>query len=85
MIAIKGYWYDGKTSAQTKALFRVYDNGAIVVERLEDGKVLKTVTGFGISVSPRLAETPRYLYFSTGEKFETEENEAVDRVLERLN
>ncbi len=84
MIAIKGYWYDGKTSAQTAALFRVYDNGAIGVERSEDGKVLKTVPGFGISVSPRLAETPRYLYFSTGEKFETEENEAVDRVLERL-
>lgn len=84
MIAIKGYWYDGKTSAQSEAVFRVYDNGEIKVEGSWDGKELKTVSGFGISVSPRLAETPRYLYFSTGEKFETEENEAVDRMLERL-
>jgi hypothetical protein len=84
MMSIKGYWYDGKTSAQTAAVFRVYDNGAICVESSEDGKVFKTVAGFGITVSPRLAETPRYLYFPTGEKFETEENEAVDRMLERF-
>jgi len=84
MIAIKGYWYNGITSAQTEAVFRVYDNGAICVEGSKDGKVLKTVAGFGISVSSRLAETPRYLYFSAGEKFETEDNEAVDRVLERF-
>lgn len=84
MIEIKGYWYNGKTSAQTEAVFRVYDNGAIGVEGSEDGKMLKTVAGFEISVSPRLAETPRYLYFPTGEKFETEENEMVDRMLERL-
>lgn len=85
MISIRGYWFDGKTSAQTAAVFHVYDNGAIGVEGSGDGKMLKTAAGFEISVSPRLAETPRYLYFPTGEKFETEENEAVDRMLERLN
>ncbi|RPH52244.1 MAG: M48 family metallopeptidase [Desulfobacteraceae bacterium] len=84
MIAIKGYWYDGRTSAQTAAVFRVYDNGAIGIEDSENGTVFKKVAGFDISVSPRLAETPRYLYFTTGEKFETEDNEAVDHILKRL-
>ena len=84
MITIHGDWYDGKTSAQVRAVCRIYDNGAIRVEGMEDGKTLAEVSGFNIKTSPPLAHTPRNLYFSTGGKFETKDNEAVDALLERF-
>ena len=37
-----------------------------------------------INVSPRLANTPRSIYFPEEEKFETEDNDAVDRVLKQF-
>ena len=68
MIAIDGIWYDGKTSAQVKAVCRVYGDGSVRVERYEDGHLLLGSTRRHIQVSPRLADTPRYLIFPGGEK-----------------
>lgn len=84
MITIQGYWYDGKTSAQVRAVCRMYDTGVIRVERIEDGETLAAVSGFDMKTSPRLGDTPRYLHFTTGEKFETNDNDAVDAALERF-
>lgn len=84
MISVTGQWYDSKTSAQVGAVCRFYDNGAIQVERLEDGVPLASLPRFDIRVSPRLADTPRGLYFPGGEKFETQDNDAVDRVMSRF-
>jgi Zn-dependent protease with chaperone function len=84
MISITGQWYDSKTSAQVGAVCRIYDNGALKVERLEDGVPLLSLPRFDVRVSPRLADTPRSLYFSGGEKFETGDNDTVDQVLKRF-
>ncbi len=84
MISITGKWYDSRTSAQADAVCRVYDNGAVRVERLEDGKPFVSLPQFDIKASPRLANTPRRLYFPSGEKFETKENDAVDLVMNRF-
>ncbi|MBW2172447.1 MAG: M48 family metallopeptidase [Deltaproteobacteria bacterium] len=84
MISITGQWYDSKTSAQVGAVCRIYDNGVVQVERLEDGASLVSLPRFDIKVSPRLADTPRSLYFSGGEKFETQDNDAVDRVMNQF-
>jgi Zn-dependent protease with chaperone function len=81
MISITGQWYDSKTSAQVGAVCRIYDNGGVQVERFEDGVPLVSLPRFDIKVSPRLADTPRSLYFPSGEKFETQDNDAVDRVM----
>jgi hypothetical protein len=81
MITVQGNWYDGKTSAQERALCRIYDNGALRVESLKDGRTLAKTSRMGIKASPRLAHTLRSLYFPTGGKFETKENEAVDALL----
>jgi len=81
MISITGKWYDSKTSAQIDAICRIHDNGAIRVERLEDGESLVLLPRYDIKASPRLADTPRRLYFLSGEKFETKDNDAVDRVM----
>jgi Zn-dependent protease with chaperone function len=84
MISVTGQWYDSKTSAQVSAVCRFYDNGSIQVERLEDGASLASLSRFDIRVSPRLGSIPRSLYFPDGEKFETQDNETVDRVLTRF-
>ncbi len=84
MISITGQWYDSKTSAQVGAVCRIYDNGALRVERLEDGAPLVSLPRFDIKASPRLADTPRGLYFPGGEKFETQDNDAVDLAMNRF-
>ena len=84
MISITGKWYDSRTSAQIDAICRIYNNGTIRVERLEDGESLVLLPLYDIKASPRLADTPRGLYFPSGEKFETKDNDAVDRMMNRF-
>ncbi|MBW1865814.1 MAG: M48 family metallopeptidase [Deltaproteobacteria bacterium] len=80
MISIKGKWYDGKTSATEDVVCIAYDNGALRIERMSDGDLILTRSRFDIEISPRLANTQRYFLFPQGEKFETADNDAVDRI-----
>ena len=84
MISTKGKWYDGRTSAAEDAVCIVYDNGAVRIERMSDGDLILTRSRFDIEISPRLANTQRYLLFPQGEKFETDDNDAVDRIETRF-
>lgn len=84
MISITGKWYNSRTSAQVDAICRIYDDGAVRVKRLEDGESLVLLPQYDIKASPRLADTPRRLYFPSGEKFETKDNDAVDRMMNRF-
>jgi Zn-dependent protease with chaperone function len=84
MIAIRGYFYDGMTSAQVPAECRVYDNGAVRIQALAGCEALCSLPRFELTASPRLADTLRYLYFPKGQKFETEDNRAVDEMLRRF-
>ena len=84
MITLHGHYYDGKTSAQVRAECRIYDNGAVHVQRAEDGARLLTLPRFEVNASPRLANTIRHLYFPQGQKFETRDNPAVDAILKRF-
>ncbi len=82
MITIQGHYYDGRTSAQVPAECRIYDNGAVRVERLgPDGGPLHSLPGFTVAVSPRLGRTPRSLKFPGGATFVTTDNDRVDEVL----
>jgi len=80
MISIKGKWYDGRTSAAEDVVCIVYDNGAIRIQRMGDEGLILTRPRFDITISPRLANTQRYLLLPDGEKFETNDNETVDRI-----
>jgi len=84
MIAIRGSFYDGETSAQVPAECRVYDNGAVAVCAAQGGTELLKLPRFDLKASPRLARTQRYLYFPQGQTFETEDNLGVDEVLARF-
>ena len=84
MISIEGKWYDGRTSAEVPAVCFVYDNGAVTVAHATDIRLIRSLPRFTVNVSPRLADTPRYLHFPDGEKFETQDNLSVDRVVKRF-
>ena len=84
MIVIRGFYYDGQRSAQIPARCCFYDNGVIKVEGLDDHGLLASLKSFAIRVSPRLANTPRYLHLPNQGKFETEENDMVDELLRRF-
>ena len=84
MISIKGKWYDGRTSAEVPAVCNIYDSGAVTVEHAAGGHRILSLSRFTIKASPRLADTPRYLHFPDGEKFETRDNPSVDRVVKRF-
>jgi Zn-dependent protease with chaperone function len=84
MMRLRGYWYDGRSSAQVAACCCILDNGAVQVRRLADGRVLKDLPDFAFQVSARLADTPRVLRLEGGESFESLDNEALDALLSRL-
>ena len=84
MIVIRGSFYDGRSSAQTTAECRVFDNGAVHVHASGVNRPLLVLPRFDIQASPRLADTARYIYFPEGWKFETEDNRAVDDLLKRF-
>ena len=84
MITIKGKWFDSLTSAQVAAVCLFYDNGSVRVERLEDRTPLLELLESDINISPRLGDTPRRLNFPSGEKFETDDNDTVDRVVKQF-
>ena len=84
MISISGKLYDGQTSAEVPAVCLIYDSGAVIVENSVDGRRILSLSRFTIKVSPRLADTPRYLHFPDGEKFETQDNLSVDRIVKRF-
>jgi len=84
MISIEGKWYDGKTSATEEVVCIVYDNGAYRIERMSDGDPILSRPRFDLHVSPRLANTQRYLLFPDGEKFETDDNETADQIETRF-
>lgn len=85
MITLYGNWYDGRTSAQVLAVCRIYDNGAVRVEKTDADMTPLFADGtFRAEVSPRLGDTPRYLSFPAGAKFETLDNDGVDAAMRQF-
>jgi Zn-dependent protease with chaperone function len=84
MIAIRGRFYDGRTSTQVGAECRVYDNGTVQVTAREDGRTLLARPRFDAAVSPQLANTPCAIRFPGGEQFQTSDQAAVEALLRRL-
>ena len=66
------------------APYAYYCQRKFTVENSVDGRRILSLSRFTIKVSPRLADTPRYLLFADGEKFEAQDNLSVDRIAERF-
>jgi Zn-dependent protease with chaperone function len=84
MIRIEATYYDGRMSAQVPVTLKVCDTGGSVIES-GSGEILLRQMKFSAKVSDRLADTPRYLTFPDGTVLETEDNQAVDRLLKEVN
>jgi len=82
MITIKGNYFDGKTSKSQAAELSVDDHGEVQLTTEAHASSLQLSQ---LNPSPRVGNTPRYIYFPGGEKFETRDNDAVDYVLKRHN
>ncbi|RRJ85065.1 M48 family metallopeptidase [Aestuariirhabdus litorea] len=82
MIRIEGLVYDGRSSRAVPATLECNAEGELRLLGASGEGLAISSEGLGdIRVSSRLGDTPRYLYFSGGEKFETGDNDSVDRML----
>lgn len=84
MISVNGKWYDGNTSLQKSVVLKVFDNGAVQIEDTGDSASLFRQSRLNVKVSDRLASTPRILTFPNGETFESEDNTAIDTIVEKF-
>lgn len=75
---VAGNWLDGVTSAMVPATLTVSEDGLARVTLVDGGQV-REETLESVTISPRLGQTPRYVYFSAGGKFETRDNDQIDQ------
>jgi len=85
MIPIKGNFFDGSTSSRRSAVFSVNDAGQFIINSLENQSDSMLYCGdiSQLNISPRLGNTPRYLYIKNGANFETNDNDGIDIVFKQ--
>ena len=74
---IKGIYYNGKTSEKKDALLYCKHNGLI---GFADIDTIETPFN-SVEISSRIGNTPRYLNFPDGSQFETNDNDAIDEIV----
>lgn len=76
MICISGLLYDGHSSRQIAAQL-IYEDNEIVVKSEEYSQAYLLDD---IGISPRIGNTPRFIEFPDGSRFETRDNDSVDQI-----
>jgi Zn-dependent protease with chaperone function len=82
-MALQGNWFDGKTSASQWVELQMDDAGEICVIHVTNQSVLMRAPFSAIRVSSRVGNTPRFMYFPGGEKFETKQHDQIDQWLQK--
>lgn len=77
----KAFYFDGKTSEKKEVQVHFYDTGELRMKGLENEPAY---TFKDVRISPRIANTPRSLYFPDGAKCETADNDTIDAILKQL-
>ena len=83
MILLQGHWFNGKTSARIAVELQVDDAGYVRVIEGENRSLVQQCAFSELKISSRLGDTPRFIYFTHGEKLETVANAQVDQLLEK--
>lgn len=78
---IKGIYFDGETSSKKDVTLYYKENGLIGFENFN----VNDVSFDSVSISSRVGNTPRYINFQNGSLFETNDNAAVDAMVELLS
>lgn len=78
MISVKALYYDGKSSVQTPVELVFYESGNVEIQ----SETLQWETSVDLlSIAARLGNTRSNIFLPDGSKIETDDNEAIDRVL----
>lgn len=75
-VTIEGQFYSGNNSSRRSAVLRAAA-GVIIVDT---GDTRLRLSHDDVTLSPRIGNAPRYLYLPDDGVFETEDNDAVDRL-----
>lgn len=77
---IQGLFFDGQTSTKHQAALFYRDDGQVGITASDRSPVPVE----SLRISSRIGNTPRYIEFPDGSQFETTDNDAVDRLCQRL-
>jgi Zn-dependent protease with chaperone function len=82
MISIQGLFFTSKSSRQQASTLTINNDGLVEVTNNEHQALLTGVHQYSdLDFSPRLGNTPRYIQFNNGDRFETADNDNVDALL----
>ncbi|MBE9516591.1 MAG: M48 family metallopeptidase [Proteobacteria bacterium] len=77
---IKGTYFNGKTSARSEVVLSYDDAGQIQIQ----GVTYSPVSANELTISSRIGNTPRYISLPDGGQFETDDNNAIDKMIAEL-
>ncbi|WP_421864642.1 M48 family metallopeptidase [Motiliproteus sp.] len=83
-LQLDGDYFDGSGSSRTSVRIALYPDGRVEIIAQAEERVLARLDQNEITVSDRLANSPRYLDLPEGQRIETLENETVDQWLSRF-
>ena len=81
MIVVHGRYYDGKTSRGLESTVTVYRSGEVRISALP-GISLRFKS---LDIAARIGDTPRWIEFPDGARFETADNDRIDAALARFD
>jgi Zn-dependent protease with chaperone function len=91
---IKGFYFNGKSSGKQSASLFYNKEGQIALSENDKADISHKETGNAeinnikfadLEISSRLGNTPRYISFADGAQFETDNNDAVDKMVIALS
>lgn len=86
MIIAVGVYHDGNTSAVYPVQLKRAGNDDLYLQSVGGELIDLPATNFNqLRISSRVGNTPRHIYFPAAGKFETEDNDAIDRWLSTSN
>jgi Zn-dependent protease with chaperone function len=84
MYTLNGKWFDGKTSQQLDARCYIDSSGITKLYLQPDRHCVFSGDFSALRVSSRLGNTPRYVYFPDGGKFECLDNDTLDQCCQQI-
>ena len=81
MIRIHGNYFDGQTSRQSETVLTAYRDGVVEVSGSTSASKSRLDQ---LTISDRVGNIPRGIYFPDGSKFETPDNDSVDALLKQF-
>ena len=83
-LVIEGIWRPAGAAAETAARLAVSADGETRISAADTGVTLVEAGLRDVGISARVGSIPRHLTFPDGSDFETRDNDAVDRLRDRL-